>query len=65
MKQTQSNPNGWKYWHRIVKNDLQHNDIIKRPSNRFDSFKRKFTPWKKDGKKNFNCSTRRKTNEVL
>lgn len=50
-EQTQSNPNGWKYWHRIVKNDLQHNDIIKRPSNRFDSFKRKFTPWKKDGRK--------------
>jgi len=48
---TQSNPNGWKYWHRIVKNDLQHNDIIKRPDNRFKSFNRKFTPWKKDGRK--------------
>ena len=49
---TQSNPNGWKYWHRIVKNDLQHGDeIIKRPSDRFQTFKKSFNPWKKDGRK--------------
>lgn len=49
---TQSNPNGWKYWHRIVKNDLQHgNEIVKRPSDRFETFKKKFNPWKKDGRK--------------
>jgi hypothetical protein len=50
-ERTQSNPNGWKYWHRIVKNDLQHNEIIDRPGDRFATFKRKFGPWKKDGRK--------------
>lgn len=46
-----SNPNGWKYWHRIVKNDLQHGDIISRPDDRFRQFNKKFTSWKKDGRK--------------
>ena len=45
------NPQGWKYWHRIVKNDLQHNDIVKRPADRWESFKRKLSPWKKNGRK--------------
>ena len=48
---TQSNPNGWKYWHRIVKNDLQHNEIIQRPDDRFLAFKKRFPAWKKDGRK--------------
>ena len=48
---TASNPNGWKYWHRIVKNDLQHGEIITRPDDRFKQFNKKFTPWKKDGRK--------------
>ena len=48
---TQSNPNGWKYWHRIVKNDLQHGEIVKRPDDRFRGFKKKFQPWKRDGRK--------------
>jgi hypothetical protein len=48
---TKSNPNGWKYWHRIVKNDLQHHDIIARPDDRFKHFNKKFNPWKKNGRK--------------
>lgn len=48
---TVTNPNGWKYWHRIVKNDLQHNMIIPRPSDRWQQFNKKFQPWKKNGRK--------------
>jgi hypothetical protein len=50
-ERTASNPNGWKYWHRIVKNDLQHGEIIPRPDDRFKKFNKKFTPWKKGGRK--------------
>jgi hypothetical protein len=50
-ERTASNPNGWKYWHRIVKNDLQHGEIIPRSDDRFKQFNKKFTPWKKDGRK--------------
>lgn len=46
------NPNGWKFWHRIVKNDLQHGgEIIARPDDRFKNFNKKFQPWKKHGRK--------------
>jgi hypothetical protein len=50
-ERTASNPNGWKYWHRIIKNDLQHSEIIPRPDDRFKQFNKKFTPWKKGGRK--------------
>jgi hypothetical protein len=50
-ERTASNPNGWKYWHRIVKNNLQHGEIIQRPDDRFSQFNKKFLPWKKDGRK--------------
>jgi hypothetical protein len=50
-ERTAANPNGWKYWHRIVKNDLQHGEIIARPDDRFCKFNKKFSPWKKDGRK--------------
>jgi hypothetical protein len=45
------NPNGWKYWHRIVKNNLQHGEIIARPNDRFKKFNKTFSPWKKSGNK--------------
>ena len=50
-ERTASNPNGWKLWHRIVKNDLQHSEIIPRPDDRFKKFNKTFRPWKKDGRK--------------
>jgi hypothetical protein len=50
-EKTQSNPSGWKYWHRIVKNNLQHGEIISRPDDRFRKFNKKFTAWKKTGSK--------------
>jgi len=50
-ERTSANPNGWKYWHRIVKNNLQHGKIIPRPDDRFRQFNKTFQSWKKDGRK--------------
>jgi hypothetical protein len=50
-ERTANNPNGWKYWHRIVKNDLQHGEIIPRKDDRFRHFNKKFQSWKKNGRK--------------
>lgn len=47
-----TNPNGWKYWHRITKNNLQLGDeIINRSNDRWKIFNKKFKPWKKKGSK--------------
>jgi hypothetical protein len=46
-----SNPNGWKFWHRIVKNNLQHDEIITQPKDRWLSFNKQMLPWKKTGRK--------------
>jgi hypothetical protein len=43
------NPFGWKLYHRIVKNGLQHNTIIKRPSDRWEKLKTKIHTRKKGG----------------
>ena len=40
----------WKEWHRIVKNNLQHGEIVSRPSDRFEQFGKKFTPWRRTGR---------------
>ncbi len=50
-EKTSSNPHAWKYWHRVVKNDLQHGQIIPRSDTRFKQFGKTFSPWKKDGRK--------------
>ena len=50
-ERTGNNPNGWKYWHRIVKNNLQHSDIVVRPDDRFKKFNKAFRSWKKTGSK--------------
>ena len=50
-ERTTANPSGWKYWHRIVKNDLQHGEIISRKDDRFKLFDKKFQSWKKTGRK--------------
>lgn len=50
-EKTQTNPNGWKYWHRIVKNNLQHGEIVDRPDDRFQLFNKKINPWRKNGRK--------------
>jgi len=37
-KPSTANPNGWKHWHRIVDNNLQHGAVVARPSDRWDRF---------------------------
>jgi len=39
-----ANPNGWKFWHRIVSNDLQHGAVIDRPADRLQRLNIKIRP---------------------
>lgn len=48
---SQGNPMGWKYYHRIVKNDLQHGEIIARPDDRWNRLGLSLSDWKKNGRK--------------
>ena len=50
-EKTVTNPNGWKFYHRIVKNNLQHGEIIPRSDDRWRKLGKKISPWKKDGRK--------------
>lgn len=44
------NPQGWKVWHRIVENDLQHDEIFSRPADRWDSLGIPIFPHNKKGR---------------
>jgi hypothetical protein len=39
-----ANPNGWKFYHRIVPNNLQHNEVIDRPADRLKRLDIKIRP---------------------
>lgn len=43
------NPNGWKLYHRIVKNDIQHGAVIPRPADRWEKLQKKLQPWRRGG----------------
>lgn len=40
----------WKEWHRVVKNDLQHSEIIPRPADRWQQLGIKIKPWQRSGR---------------
>lgn len=44
------NPGGWKWYHRIVDNDLQHGDIIRRPADRWEKLGMSIRPWRRTGR---------------
>ena len=45
-----ANPDGWKHWHRIVLNDLQHGDIIDRPPDRLQQLDITIEPQQNHGR---------------
>ena len=44
------NPQGWKHWHRIVFNDLQHSEILSRPDDRWRQLGLQLRPWRRTGR---------------
>lgn len=45
-KPSPQNPNGWKLWHRIVPNNLQHGNIVARPADRWLRHGITIKPWR-------------------
>ena len=39
-----NNPGGWKHWHRVVPNDLQHGTVLPRSSDRFERLRIRIQP---------------------
>jgi hypothetical protein len=45
------NPNGFKIWHRLVPNDLQHNEVVPRPDDRWRRLQHPILPLRRRGSK--------------
>lgn len=44
------NPGGWKVWHRIIENDLQQQQLIQCPGDRWDRLDLTCLPWRDNGR---------------
>lgn len=47
---SERNPQGWKWYHRIVDNDLQHGEIQLQSPDRWNSLGINLRPWRRDGR---------------
>lgn len=48
-KSNPNNPHGWKFWHRIVPNDLQHSAVLPRPPDRLSRLNIRIQPRQRSG----------------
>lgn len=46
----EKNPRGWKWYHRVVNNNLQHHEIIPRARDRWERLAIDIKPWRKNGR---------------
>lgn len=44
------NPHGWKWYHRVVDNNLQHDAIIPRPADRWEKLRIPIQSWRRTGR---------------